>query len=353
MFVCPVCKEPESYVHLSFTRWFTFFFVPVFPIHRVGEHVECQACHSRFDPTVVQAATSDAVVIASLVDKWGIDDPAVMSELNSTSEAFRPTLTAAPQISGLATISLILGVLSLPLLCFCGLSAVSSLGAIVTGHWALANIRRAAGTLQGRTQAIVGLILGYVMMVVTIGVFAFIKPAVQDALNREQQQAAARRPTADNRLREAEMRVLTGSTEDTATGNSPIAKTLAKDYAEALTTMRRNLFTKAQDGFSLTQGNFVVHCELAPQSCAFIVHVPSYRKFTDEAKEQLEDLAWQLGEEVAASKLTKGDRLAVGLRGTAIYGAVMIGQIGADNNATYGRANRDALLEFFDSDEAL
>src|SRR5690349_13290997 len=111
MFVCPVCKVPESYLHFVLTRWFTFFFIPLFPIRRLGEHVECQNCRSRFEPAVVQAATSDEVVIAALVDQYGIAEPEIISESNSAPAAHRPTLAVAAQNSPLATASLILGLL--------------------------------------------------------------------------------------------------------------------------------------------------------------------------------------------------------------------------------------------------
>lgn len=351
MFVCPVCRAPEGYLHIQHTRWFTFFFMPVFPIKRVGEHVECQNCRSQFAPAVVQAATSDAAVVAALAENFGIEDATVFREHTLSPAANRPTLHATPARSGLALISLIAGLVSFPFICVCGLSAVSSLVAIVTGHLALANIKRVGGPQDGRTQAMIGLILGYLMMVVTIGLWAQIGPAAYEVWQKEEQ-ARANRPTMPkDRLRDAEMRVLTVSTEGTATGNTPEAKSLAADYAEALTIMRRALFTKEQEGMSLTKGNFVVHCEASAKSCVFIVHVPSYRNFSDDAKEELESRAWQMAEEIVSRRLGAGSRLAVGLRGTALYGAVLIGQIGDDDNHTnYKRENREALMEFFVED---
>lgn len=358
MFVCPVCKQAECYLQVAYSRWFTFFFIPLFPIRQLGEHVECQNCHSRFEPSVVAAATSDAAVIAAVVEQHGIADPAIFRDPNLPAAVFAPTLAAPSPImaapaptSRLALVSLILGLLSPILLCVCGLSAVSSLAAIVTGHMALLNIKRAGGPRDARIQAIFGLGLGYLMMVATIGLWAQLGPAVYRAWKKEEEQASApRAKTADDRLRDAEIRVLTVSTEGSATGNTAEAKRLAGEYAEALGSMRKELFTKQREGVSLTQGKFVVHCEAQPTSCAFIVHVPSYRNFTDDAKQELEKRGWELADEVAASKFSKGDRLAVGLRGTALYGAVLVGQIGGAESE-YARVKRDALLDFFPAKE--
>ena len=65
--------------------------------------------------------------------------------------------------STLAVISLVAGILGWTLLPFIG-----SLGAIITGHMARSEIRRAAGTVEGDGLAIAGLVLGWGSVVVTI-----------------------------------------------------------------------------------------------------------------------------------------------------------------------------------------
>lgn len=65
--------------------------------------------------------------------------------------------------STLAVISLVAGILGWTLLPFLG-----SLGAIITGHMARSEIRRAAGTVDGDGLAIAGLVLGWGSVVVTI-----------------------------------------------------------------------------------------------------------------------------------------------------------------------------------------
>ncbi|MBW8312806.1 MAG: DUF4190 domain-containing protein [Rhizobium sp.] len=71
--------------------------------------------------------------------------------------------TTPRQTSALAVTSLVTGVLGwtfLPLL--------GSLLAIITGHMARAEIRRAAGQMDGDGLAIAGLVLGWAAVVVTV-----------------------------------------------------------------------------------------------------------------------------------------------------------------------------------------
>jgi len=74
------------------------------------------------------------------------------------------------QTSGLAIFSLISGVLGWTLLPFLG-----SLAAIVSGHMARAQIRRAPDRLDGDGLAIAGLVLGWASVIIGIlSVIAFV-----------------------------------------------------------------------------------------------------------------------------------------------------------------------------------
>ena len=74
------------------------------------------------------------------------------------------------QTSGLAVASLVLGICSWTVLPF-----IASIGAIITGHMARADIRRRPYELDGDGMAIGGLLLGYVMVIgALLAVGAFI-----------------------------------------------------------------------------------------------------------------------------------------------------------------------------------
>jgi len=64
IFHCPHCGGDRAYRLRSGRRWLTLFFVPVIPLARIGEAVECKTCRTRFNravlrlPTTVQMAAS-------------------------------------------------------------------------------------------------------------------------------------------------------------------------------------------------------------------------------------------------------------------------------------------------------
>ena len=85
-----------------------------------------------------------------------------------------PPPPAAPavgrQTSVLAIVSLVFGLLGWTLL-----PLVGSLVAVITGHLARAEVRRAPGAVDGDSLAIAGLVLGYSMMALAIiGVLAAV-----------------------------------------------------------------------------------------------------------------------------------------------------------------------------------
>ena len=71
--------------------------------------------------------------------------------------------------STLAIISLVAGILGWTLLPFLG-----SIGAIITGHMARGEIRRSNGALEGDGLALIGLVLGWLSVVISILGILFI-----------------------------------------------------------------------------------------------------------------------------------------------------------------------------------
>ena len=71
------------------------------------------------------------------------------------------------QACGLATWSMVLGIVGIPgsLLC---IGVIAALGAVICGHLARAKIRAADGRLGGNGRAVTGLVLGY------LGIFLFV-----------------------------------------------------------------------------------------------------------------------------------------------------------------------------------
>jgi hypothetical protein len=77
-----------------------------------------------------------------------------MSE--SPSSQSQRAVETVPGTSGLAVISLILGVLS-----WIGIPLLGGIAAVITGHVARNDIRKAAGRVGGDGMALAGIVLGY------------------------------------------------------------------------------------------------------------------------------------------------------------------------------------------------
>ena len=101
-----------------------------------------------------------------------------------------PNAKDSPQVNyspiknnGLAITSLILGILSLVLYIF------SAIPGIITGHMALSRVKKSPEEFEGKGMAIAGLILSYVMLVVTLVIIGWVVymftsvPEFSDAFN--------------------------------------------------------------------------------------------------------------------------------------------------------------------------
>jgi len=54
-FYCPDCGDYRSYKMIAVTRWFTLYWIPLFPLGKpVGEYVECGTCKSTFNQRVLE-----------------------------------------------------------------------------------------------------------------------------------------------------------------------------------------------------------------------------------------------------------------------------------------------------------
>lgn len=58
IFHCRKCGGDRQYRLRAGRRWFTLFFIPVIPLNRVGEHVQCQTCKTRYVTDVLNQPTT-------------------------------------------------------------------------------------------------------------------------------------------------------------------------------------------------------------------------------------------------------------------------------------------------------
>jgi hypothetical protein len=58
-FFCAKCGSDRSYMLQQIRRWFTLFFIPLFPVGKpLGEQVKCSTCGTRYAPEVLNTPTS-------------------------------------------------------------------------------------------------------------------------------------------------------------------------------------------------------------------------------------------------------------------------------------------------------
>ena len=58
VFHCRKCGGDRQYRHRAGRRFFTLFFIPVIPLNKVGEHVQCTTCKTRYVTDVLGLPTA-------------------------------------------------------------------------------------------------------------------------------------------------------------------------------------------------------------------------------------------------------------------------------------------------------
>lgn len=52
-FYCPRCSTNKNYNFKRVRRFFTLYFIPVIPLDKLGEYVECTTCQGTYDPAIL------------------------------------------------------------------------------------------------------------------------------------------------------------------------------------------------------------------------------------------------------------------------------------------------------------
>jgi zinc ribbon protein len=64
-FFCPSCKQSAPYEQMKASRYFTLYFIPLFPTETLAEWVKCSQCQSEYDSRVLQMSQHDIILITS------------------------------------------------------------------------------------------------------------------------------------------------------------------------------------------------------------------------------------------------------------------------------------------------
>ena len=59
-FYCPRCKTNRSYKHQKISKYFSLYFIPIFPIQNLGEYIECQFCFTPFETSILEINSQES-----------------------------------------------------------------------------------------------------------------------------------------------------------------------------------------------------------------------------------------------------------------------------------------------------
>lgn len=68
-FVCPQCNAKKPYRHRKITKFFTLYFIPIIPLGKRGEYVECRECNGTYVPRILESLSTDKEDNKALYEK--------------------------------------------------------------------------------------------------------------------------------------------------------------------------------------------------------------------------------------------------------------------------------------------
>ena len=155
---------------------------------------------------------------------------------------------------------------------------------------------------------------------------------------------------SENAFHQANL-LITASSKGIAHGNTESAKKRAAEFSETMGKLQKAAFTGGDKNrkMSLTGDTFLVYCQQVDDGVCFLVHVPQLKNYKDDVREMLTELAW------TTAKMVTGDlhkekpvKLAVGLRGAMLYGAIATGASNGDPKIETGLSvSKASLIPFF------
>lgn len=234
-----------------------------------------------------------------------------------------------------AVISLVFGIMSPVVLVMIVPAVITSSLAIGLGHVALVKIGRSQGSVLGWRRAIAGLILGYLVLPLSLWwtpgfLFNFPDPTLMAVEHLA--------------FSDAE-RIITNSSGGNSPAATKLAQVFSRDFGGGVNSL---IVQKTRFGgeYELSD-HFNVYCQLSPNRICFLVKVPGYNRYEDDAHNAIAEVAWRSGvKTAAAANLPSGSSLAVGLKGRILFGSVLIGD--ADRDQPRERnAKSERLVSYF------
>lgn len=64
-FFCPSCRDDCGYTAYKWQKYFTLYFIPLFPTEELSAHVECARCRGEFRPGILKHSREEILAILS------------------------------------------------------------------------------------------------------------------------------------------------------------------------------------------------------------------------------------------------------------------------------------------------
>lgn len=243
----------------------------------------------------------------------------------------------APRPSALAILSVLSGILSFPMMCLLVLSLPFSIFAIVAGHMARGVIRSQPNRYAGTEMATVGLLSGYTTLILMGGGLLFLAAAATSSkvitVN-----TGSRSSSGQTLLDDARGQLMNGSgvaSFGVSTADHD-ANSLARHYIDSLHVRDELEFGHTGESDDIPPREYRVYVRLNADSVAYLVRVPEFERFTDEARETLFQTCWTIAQRSVDHILPSGSDVGVGIYSDAGVENVLIGKTVLEQSAESG-----------------
>jgi hypothetical protein len=296
-FFCPYCAADRPYTHKRMSRYFTLYFIPLFPTSTLAQYVECGKCGTQLADTFLGLTPEEA---RAAVGPW------ICPLCNNRNPSSHDRCVS------------------------CGGARSLPASAAQRGSPSLAG-NAPQGVARGPSRRTFGLVLRFVLIGVGLLVVAAIGLLAVQTYQLTKRAEATHRPSSSSYLYTASRMI--GPRGSPASGNSREAGSLAAKLAAAMTTIREEHFTESSKKSLIDQGDTLkVYCDLRPDQCVFLLHLPELRHFEEDARTAMGNYAWNAAQAVLKRNVAPDEplRLAVGLQGAVSFERVMIGSYSPD-----------------------
>ncbi|MEJ7594841.1 MAG: DUF4190 domain-containing protein [Planctomycetaceae bacterium] len=297
-------------------------------------------------------------------------------------------------VSALSILSMISGIISVPMICLCFLSIPFSLFAIVSGHISRSICRRSQGRVTGDGMAVAGLVLGYLTLLVTTGswvawfvAFASVStsapgPPAPPIMTPPAMSQSNATQQLDQAIAMASLSLSAGNSEE-ATALALHLQASLHDIAQQLQAGRLPVGDGSEEpnpaaaaesptivaelpetpgSIELQQAlaESSVYCELRDDSCAFLVVIRNWAVLNDADRNTLSQMIWLAAGRSVKDHGNEGDEFALALVSDGLLVEISLGHqersdyfdAGLEHRGPPDDETRLALEEFFEPAQA-